>query len=103
MSKSPAPVMASSGSALAVSGAVSPRLTKALSRRGILTTSPATESLRTGGRAIESTAGLGLVGAGGSPAAESTQVFILASWAWTALSVFALCAATITAFAESEV
>jgi hypothetical protein len=54
-------------------------------------------------RATESTAGFGLVGAGGSPAAESTHVFIWASWALTALSVFARSAAAITAFAESEV
>jgi len=39
---------------------------------------------------MESTAGLGLVGAGGSPAAESTQVFMLVKRAWITLSVFAL-------------
>jgi hypothetical protein len=52
---------------------------------------------------MESTAGLGLVGAGGSPAAESTHVFILAKRALITLSVLALSVATITAFAESEV
>jgi len=104
-----------SGSALAVSGAVTPRDCNAVSRRGIDIdiTSPATESPRTGGRralsarvrirATESTAGFGLVGAGGSPAAESTHVFMLVSCAFTELSVFARSAAVIAALAESEV
>ena len=52
---------------------------------------------------MESAAGLGLVGAGGRPAAESTQVFMLVNCAWMVLSVLAFCAAAITAFAESEV
>ena len=89
MSNNPAPLTAMSGSGLAVSGAVMPRDSKAGSVRGIEVTSPPTESGRTGARraesagvrsrATESTAGFGLVGAGGSPAAESTQVFMLVS------------------------
>ena len=113
MSSSPAPVIARSGRALAVSGAVSPRVSSAVSIRGVVMTSPpmesaggrglATESFRAGSRAIESTAGLGLLGAGGSPAAESTQVFMLVSCAFTTLSSLARSIATIAAFAESEV
>ena len=113
MSSSPAPLTAMSGNELAVSGAVMPRDCNAVSRRGIDITSPVAESLRTGGRrtlsagvrirATESTAGFGLVGAGGSPAAESTHVFILVSCAFTELSVLARWVAAIAALTESEV
>src|SRR4029078_291931 len=93
MSNSPAPVTASNGNAVAVWGAGGPRDSSAVWRRAMGITSPATESVLRGGRgrgaaesgrmgrrATESHAGVGLVGAGGSPAARPTHVFMLARY-----------------------